>query len=105
MEDYILHDSAGNEIKEWYAIARYLQAMDGEMDPAYSQPDGRKVVYSSWNPISLLRSPNWVTLVVLAVALVLLIVLILIIRAVVYRVRGGRRGGGSRGYRAYRGRR
>lgn len=105
LEDYIIHDQEGNEVKEWYAIASYLQTMNGEMDAQYSQPDGRKVVYSSWNPISLLRSPNWVTLVVLAVALVLLVVLILIVRAVVHRVRGGRRGGGSRGYRAYHGRR
>ena len=105
LEDYIIHDAQGDEVKEWHAIASYLQTMGGEMDEAYSRTDGRKVVYSSWNPVKLLRSPNWVTLVVLAVALVLILIVILVIRAVVRRVRRGRGGGGSRGYRAYRGRR
>lgn len=103
LEDYIVHDSEGGEVKEWHAIATYLQAMGGKMDEAYSAPDGRKNVYASWNPVELLKNINKVTILVLAAALVVLIILILVIRAIYRRIyrRGGYRK--TRGYHGYRG--
>ena len=104
LEDYIVHDAQGNEVKEWNAIARYLQSMGGEVDARYAQPDGRKTVEASWNPIKLLMNPNKFTIAV-AVAIVLLILMIvLIVRAIVRRVRRGK-GGNARGYQGYRGKR
>ena len=40
------------------------------MPERYGMPkgDGRKSVDRSWNPIELLRSPNWITLVTLLAA-------------------------------------
>jgi len=104
LEDYIIHHADGSEVKEWHAIATYLQSMGGEMDAAYSRTDGRKIVYASWNPVELLKGANKITIIVLAVILVVLIVLILVIRAVCLRLyrRGGYRK--TRGYRGYRGR-
>ena len=52
------------------------------MDPQYGQVDGRKVVYSSWNPVKLLRTANVFTYVLLAVLVVLIVVIILIVRGV-----------------------
>lgn len=104
LEDYIVHDAQGNEIKEWHAIASYLQSMYGEIDEAYGQTDGRKVVYSSWNPIELLKNPNRFTVIATILILVVLAVVALLVRLIFFRKykRTIRRGSG-RGYRPYRG--
>ena len=50
----VLRDRAGNEIKEWYALAAYLESFGEEGVPGhYAVPDGRKDVSRSWNPIQL----------------------------------------------------
>lgn len=85
--NYVVYDAQGNAVKEWYAIASYLQQMGGEMDAAYSQTDGRKVVYSSWNPVDLLKNANRFTWILLAVMALLLAVVILVVRAVLRRIR------------------
>lgn len=68
---YVVRDANGNPVKEWYAIASYLEGMEGEMDEQYSRPDGRKVVYSSLNPVDLLRNANQFTAILIAVVLLL----------------------------------
>lgn len=83
LEDYILHDAQGAEVKEWQAVAGYLQSMGDEMDPKYGQTDGRKYVYASWNPVSLLKNaglPTAVAILALVLVLVLLIVVVLLLR-------------------------
>ncbi len=76
LESCILRDENGSEIKEWYALAAYLQSFGEEGIPGrYSLPsgDGRKDVSRSWNPIELVKNPSWitvVTLLVLAVAVI-----------------------------------
>ena len=91
-------------MKEWYAIASYLQAMGGEVNSAYSQTDGRKVAYASWNPVDLLKHPNKFTWIALGVLLALILIVVLVVRLVVRRL--GRRGGrkSAKGYSPYRGR-
>ena len=83
--DYVIKDENGTPAKEWYAIADYLDSMDGELDARYADTDGRKVVYASWNPVKLLRNANVFTYIVLAVIVILLAVIALIIRAIVVR--------------------
>ena len=86
--DCILRNENGSEIKEWYALAMYLQSFGPDGIPArYSAPDGRKTVSSSWNPIELLKNPNWITLLALAVILLVFTAAALIIRFVVRRRR------------------
>ena len=104
LKDYVVYDENGNPVKEWYAIASYLQEMGGEMDAAYSAADGRKVVYSSLNPVKLLANANKFTWIALAVVLVLLLIVVLIVRAVVRRIRHGKGGKKRKNYRSYRGR-
>ena len=87
LKNYVVHDADGNPVKEWYAIASYLDEMGETMDPKYENADGRKVVYSSLNPVKLLRNANKFTYILLAVVLVLAAVLVLITRAVVRFVR------------------
>lgn len=85
--NYVVKDENGNPVKEWYAIASYLEQMGGQMDARYAQTDGRKVVYSSWNPVDLLRNANRFTYILLAVVLVLVLLVALILRAVSRRKR------------------
>lgn len=97
LEDYIIHGSSGAEVKEWYALASYLQSM-GTVDSRYAAPEGRKTVSRSWNPIELVRSPGWITLVAIVLALLVVAIVVLLATKPLRRRR-------QRGYRAYRGRR
>ena len=75
-EACILRDENGSEIKEWYALAAYLQSFGEEGLPGrYSLPggDGRKAVSRSWNPIELVKNPSWITVVALLVLAVAVI--------------------------------
>ena len=85
--NYVVRDENGMALKEWYAISSYLMAMGGEMDEQYAQPDGRKVVYSSLNPVDLLRNANKFTYILLAVVLVLVLLVTVITRAIVRKIR------------------
>ncbi len=89
LEDYIVCDANGNEVKEWYALASYLDSFEEEdgvsvVPEKYREAEGRKVVYSSLNPVELLKSPNWITLTVIGVVVVLICVIVF---CVVYRGR------------------
>ena len=84
LEARIVHNAGGAEVKEWYALASYLQSM-GTVDGRYAAPEGRKQVLPSWNPVDLLRSPNWVGLAVYGAALGLVILVLLVVSS------GGRR--------------
>jgi 2',3'-cyclic-nucleotide 2'-phosphodiesterase (5'-nucleotidase family) len=78
-EARIVRDAAGNntEVKEWQALALYLQSF-AEVGGVPTIPDdygsvlGRKVADNSHNPISLLSNPNKITLTVYAVVLIVI---------------------------------
>lgn len=82
LADYVIRDENGIPVKEWFAIASYLQTMGGEMDSRYAHPDGRKVVYSSLNPVHLLRNANQFTWILLVVVFLLVCVTLLIVRVI-----------------------
>ena len=85
--NYVVRDGEGVPLKEWYAITSWLMQMDGQMDDCYARTDGRKVVYSSWNPVTLLRNANVFTWAVLAVLVLLVLLVCLIIRGCIRRRR------------------
>ena len=85
--NYAVKDENGNPVKEWYAIASYLRDMGGEMDGQYASPDGRKIVYSSLNPVKLLRNANMFTYIALALIVILLGVIVLIVLTVVKKIK------------------
>lgn len=87
MSNFVVRDEKGVPVKEWYAIASYLDQMGDTMDEQYAEPDGRKVVYSSLNPIKLLRNANKFTWILLAVVLVLVLLVTVIVRAILRRVK------------------
>jgi len=94
----ILRDRYGNEIKEWYALAAYLQTFGEEGVPdRYQMPggDGRKDVSRSWNPIELLKAPGWITLVALLAVVLAVALAVFVVRKLI-RARRRRRYGGRR---------
>ena len=99
-EDHIIYNPDGSEVKEWYALASYLQSM-GTVDARYSAPEGRKVEERSWNPISLLKGLNLIG----GIAQAVLLVVILLVGLLIYRIvtRKRRRSSWRSGYRPYRG--
>lgn len=85
--NFVIKDENGTPLKEWYAISEYLRNMGGEMDSRYAATDGRKVVYSSLNPVKLLRNANVFTYVVLILILVIVAVIVLVVRHFVVKSR------------------
>lgn len=87
-DSLIIHDANGNEIKEWYALAAYLQSFEKNEDgipvvpESYSQPDARKVVYESTNLVELLRGANiftWVLIIVIFVVVALIALVVFLV--------------------------
>lgn len=87
--NYVVHDETGVPLKEWYAIASYLQDMGGTVDESYASTDGRKVVYTSLNPVKLLQNANKFTFVLLALVLVIVLVVIFVVRKIRRRKKKG----------------
>ncbi len=93
-DDCILHDANGNEIKEWYALASYIQSFDGGVIPdtyANEACTSRKVQQDSWNPVHLLKNANKVTFAVIGVVVVLIVIIVLIIWGITHHVRKKKR--------------
>lgn len=81
-EKRIIYDENGNEVKVWSALATYLDSFEEKdgvsvVPERYNTTEERKIVYASLNPIELLKSPNWVTLTVIAVVVVLIAIVVL----------------------------
>ena len=89
LEAHIIHNADGEEVKEWYAIASYLESM-GTISEDYADVQGRKVIDNSKSPLALLKNANWITLTVIAVVLVLLLLIALIVRVIVKKCRKNR---------------
>lgn len=82
--NYVIRDENGDPVKEWYAIASYLQSMGGTMDERYETVDGRKIVYASMNPAKLVKNANKFTYAVAALG-VMICFMIVSVRQVVKR--------------------
>ena len=85
--NYVVKTESGANLKEWYAIADYLDSMEGDLDSRYAQPDGRKVVYKSLNPVKLLRNANIFTYIVLVLIIGIITAIVFITRAVVRKIK------------------
>ncbi len=81
--NYVVKDENGNPLKEWYAIANYLDSMGGEIYEKYANPDGRKVVYSSLNPVKLVRNANIFTYIAILLILLVIAGIVLVTRAII----------------------
>ncbi|MDO5124054.1 MAG: bifunctional UDP-sugar hydrolase/5'-nucleotidase [Eubacteriales bacterium] len=85
--NYTVKDKNGEPIKEWYAIASYMQSMGGEMDSKYAQPDGRKTVYKSFAPADMLRSAGLFTYIALGLILLIIALIVFVTVLAVRKIR------------------
>ena len=87
--DCILYDANGNELKEWYALAAYLEQFgeDGLPDRYADPANGCKQVSDSFAPGQLLAGWNGITWVVLGIVLLILTLILLLIRSMRRRIR------------------
>ena len=87
--DCILYDENGNELKEWYALAAYLEQFGADgLTTRYADADnGSKHVSGSLAPGQLLTNWNWISWAVLGIVLLLLAGIVILFRFVCRRVR------------------
>lgn len=92
-EAQIINNQAGSEIKEWAAIARYLQsfaktAPDGlpQVPAFYQQVQGRKMVNNDTSLKAIFSQPNQIALIIYAVIILILLLFALLIRLVLRRL-------------------
>lgn len=91
----ILVDKNGNEIKEWYALAAYLQEFGPQAISYQVEKGGCKTISTSWNPIELVKNPSLFSVGLVLVLILLVVLVVLLVRTLVRRGRR-RRGGGYR---------
>jgi hypothetical protein len=96
-EAQIIKNQSGGEIKEWEAIARYLQsfaktAPDGlpQVPAFYQQIQGRKIVNDDTSLKAVISQPNRIALIIYVMILLLLLLLMMLVRVVVKRVQATR---------------
>lgn len=84
-EKVIIHDQNGTEVKEWYALASYLDSMEeneygiSQIPTYYGETENRKEEIDSKNPVELLKKPNkfaWMLYGVLAILVLLIVVIV-----------------------------
>ncbi|MEE0741461.1 MAG: bifunctional UDP-sugar hydrolase/5'-nucleotidase [Emergencia sp.] len=95
-EDHIIYNNDGSELKEWHALAAYIDSFDGnQMPDRYEQPEGRKVLEDSTAIGDILKKPNKFFWMICAAAVLVIAVLALIVVLVVKLVRKMRYGKGT----------
>ena len=88
-EKVIIHDQNGTEVKEWYALASYIDSMEeneqgiSEIPAYYGTPENRKEEIDSKNPIELLKSPNKFAWMLYGALALLILLIVLIVRWIV----------------------
>lgn len=81
-EEYIIHDQKGAELKEWYALAGYLESFEKDEEGVsriperYREGEGRKVIQDSASPVELLKNPNRFAVTVYSIVLLLIFLLV-----------------------------
>lgn len=91
----ILRDKNGNEIKEWYALAAYLQNFGTDGVPSHYEAGSCKTISTSWNPIELVKNPSLFSVGLVLVLILLVVLVVFLVRTLIRRGRR-RRGGGYR---------
>ena len=84
-EEHIVYDAKGNEVKEWYALASYMESFDKNeegisvISDRYAEPEGRKVKVEDDSLSAFFRAPNKIAKAIYGIIAAIVIVLILIV--------------------------
>ena len=90
-EKHIIHDKNGAELKEWYALARYLESFDksaegiSQVPQSYGQTEGRKEEVDSKNIIDLVKQPNKFAFIVYGAVIGIILLIALAVRFIIKR--------------------
>lgn len=89
-EAHIIRDADNNEVKEWAALASYLQSfeeVDGipQVPDYYSQKQGRKIVDDDPSLAAKLAHPNGIALALYGICIIILLLAVLSGRAIIRR--------------------
>ena len=96
-EDHIIYDRDGNEVKEWYALASYLDSFPEDEDgvsvipETYAEPDERKICDDSTNLRDILKDPNGIVLTIYGIGLLLVALVTFVATVIVKKIRRKRR--------------
>ena len=80
-EQHIIKDSAaGEEVKEWLAIARYLKSFERvngvpQIPSYYNSTHGRKIVDNSRSIAALVKNPNGIALAVYSIVIIVIVLI------------------------------
>ena len=85
----IVYDKNGNELKEWYALAAYLENFgDQGIHEWYAfSGNGSKFVSNSMSPLVLFTNLNGISYAAMGLALVLILLVLLAVRFIVRRIK------------------
>ncbi len=94
-EQHIVYREDGSELKEWYALASYIDSFDdGEVpEELYGKMQGRKVQEDSWSPFKMLKQTNkffWMLIAAVVLVLALITLIVVLVVKLVRRARYGR---------------
>lgn len=94
-EQHIVYREDGSELKEWYALASYIDSFDdGEVpEGLYGEMQGRKVQEDSWSPFKMLKQTNkffWMLIAAVALVLALITLIVVLVVKGVRRARYGK---------------
>lgn len=90
-EKHIIHDKNGAELKEWYALARYLESFEkngegiSQVPQSYGKTEGRKAEVDSKNIIELVKRPNKFAFIVYGAVLCIILIIALAVRFIIKR--------------------
>ena len=85
-EKVIIHDQKGTEVKEWYALASYIDSMKeneagiSQVSSHYNDTENRKEEINSKNPIELLKNPNKFAWMLYGAIVIIILLIVFIVR-------------------------
>lgn len=92
LEEHIIYNEEGQEVKAWEAVARYLEYLaaenDGQIPEYYGKAHGRKLVEEDSSIGALIRNPNKIALALVGILLAVILILVLAIVLTVKLVKG-----------------
>lgn len=83
-DKHIIYDTNGNELKEWCALANYIQSFEKEdgvpkVPDKYSSLEGRKIVDDNKNIVEIIKNPNDIGKKLYGIITGILVVIIMIV--------------------------
>ncbi len=91
-EGRIIYDG-DKEVKEWYALAKYIQSFDEneegvpEIPEKYSLPEGRKIVDNSSGLKSFFEKPNTIAKIIYSIIVLILLLIVLIVKFIIKKLK------------------